>query len=473
MTDYLISIDCQIAQIVEKYQKKAPLQFEDQSQLKRPQISEYNPMITPLKIDKAFPSFQNSHRMDQNQSHQQIEQSQLNQSQLGKQTEMKQSLKESLLQKDDLISQSPLLKNDLDEDLRELIQNDNNNQDLFNTNHQILKMKDLDETLLQEQDNQSFYQEQMLRFGNEIIQKYSHSDKDECSIDKQDALQQQEIGKIQPKKLNEIEVSTKPREIKASQNMKIQQQTEIKGIQEKSKVPNNRQQSKEQAIKSQRGSSKSQTRNQLTSKAVQQTAFQSQKPASKDKTKEEAIKSKTQQNSKPEDKQQDQRQNLVKSINPTNQRDKSKDPNQNKKPTQPQRSQSQNKSQVRNVSVPKLKLNQIQSQNSETQKETLFGFNIINKNLVEVQNSNFNSCLSGLLSPINLKNSDRDMTSKLDQLYQSYENKEKFFGLQANKNSSLLNQVFVFSQQQRKPEQNEFQVLRLKTARETKNTVPA
>jgi hypothetical protein len=50
----------------------------------------------------------------------------------------------------------------------------------------------------------------------------------------------------------------------------------------------------------------------------------------------------------------------------------------------------------------------------------------VNKNLIEVENKQGN--FSGLLSPINLKQSDRDISSKLDELYKSYETKEKVFG---------------------------------------------
>lgn len=43
----------------------------------------------------------------------------------------------------------------------------------------------------------------------------------------------------------------------------------------------------------------------------------------------------------------------------------------------------------------------------------------------------------GLLSPIDLKESNREISSKLDELYKSYETKEKMFGVK-NLNTSLM-----------------------------------
>ena len=69
----------------------------------------------------------------------------------------------------------------------------------------------------------------------------------------------------------------------------------------------------------------------------------------------------------------------------------------------------------------------------ESNKENIFGFNVIkDKNIVEVGGHN----MSGILSPIDLKESNRDISTKLDELYKSYETKEKLFG-----SSSLLRQV--------------------------------
>jgi hypothetical protein len=45
--------------------------------------------------------------------------------------------------------------------------------------------------------------------------------------------------------------------------------------------------------------------------------------------------------------------------------------------------------------------------------------------MVEIENNN----LSGFLSPINLGDSSRDISTKLDELYKSYESKEKIFGI--------------------------------------------
>ena len=56
-------------------------------------------------------------------------------------------------------------------------------------------------------------------------------------------------------------------------------------------------------------------------------------------------------------------------------------------------------------------------------KETFLGFNIINKNYVEQDNTD--SRLSGLLSPIDLKESNREIAFKLDELVKSYETKER------------------------------------------------
>lgn len=41
--------------------------------------------------------------------------------------------------------------------------------------------------------------------------------------------------------------------------------------------------------------------------------------------------------------------------------------------------------------------------------------------------------MSELLSPIDLKESNRDISKKLDDLYKSYETKEKIFGEPATK----------------------------------------
>lgn len=81
----------------------------------------------------------------------------------------------------------------------------------------------------------------------------------------------------------------------------------------------------------------------------------------------------------------------------------------------------------RPLSVPKLKLQSATPASSKKKQEVIFGVNVTQKNLVEVELSqDQQNDLSGLLSPIDFKDSNRDdVHAKLDELYQSYEQKEK------------------------------------------------
>ena len=53
----ILKVDDALDKIISKYDK-APL-MPSKSELP---LSEYNPMVTPMRMDKAFKSFQNSHR---------------------------------------------------------------------------------------------------------------------------------------------------------------------------------------------------------------------------------------------------------------------------------------------------------------------------------------------------------------------------------------------------------------------------
>lgn len=80
---------------------------------------------------------------------------------------------------------------------------------------------------------------------------------------------------------------------------------------------------------------------------------------------------------------------------------------------------SRDNSKGRVVSVPRLQLQSLDNSN----KENYSSFNITNnKNTMQVP------VFQGILSPINMKETNRELNTKLEQLYQSYDLKEKVFG---------------------------------------------
>ncbi len=84
------------------------------------------------------------------------------------------------------------------------------------------------------------------------------------------------------------------------------------------------------------------------------------------------------------------------------------------------------KKDVRPTSVPKLNLKMTTPQSAQ-RKQSDVRVNITN--MVEVEDQD----ISGLLSPIDLKESNREITRKLDELCQSYEAKERMLNDENNK----------------------------------------
>ncbi|CDW81656.1 UNKNOWN [Stylonychia lemnae] len=346
-------------------------------------------------------------------------------------------------QEENMISESPLFKiTKLDNELKGLMkdQDHQNESEEYHNRLQVnqdFKLQDLDDTELNESSNlNKNITEDSFSYQDHISQNQQLSAADK----KIEALQQSFNVSvcIQSKKMDEIQVSTSTAQTsKPKTTTKNSMQTDKHKAFNKNKENNkqisnldNSNNAGHASVKqNQRESSKSMNRLQQKN----QVTKNSKQPST---SKSTANTTTTTQN--PKNSQSNTRISLMDKV-------KSNNPNKAEE-TKVKREQTREKSSNnRNISVPRLQLNTVQS--DQAKQETFLGFTILNKNLVEVENKQNN--FSGLLSPINLKQSDRDISSKLDELYKSYETKEKIFGFGGNSSKqqqqkpSLLNQSLL------------------------------